>query len=74
MSQDRRTSVEDVGPPLDGIASRKTKDYIYESFTKPGQVLAKGYEKFGASPMPPMDILLDKQELADVMSYLLTLK
>ena len=64
----------DVGPPLDGIASRKTKDYIYESLIKPGQVLAKGYEKFGASPMPPMDILLDKQELADVMSYLLTLK
>ena len=73
MSQGRRTRGR-CRTSLDGIASRKTKDYIYESLIKPGQVLAKGYEKFGASPMPPMDILLDKQELADVMSYLLTLK
>jgi hypothetical protein len=61
-------------PGLDGIASRKSEDYIYQSLVKPNAVLAHGYEKIGASPMPPMDILLDKQELADVMSYLLTLK
>ncbi|MDA8774842.1 ThuA domain-containing protein [Opitutales bacterium] len=64
----------EVGPALDGIASRKSEDYIYQSLVKPNAVLAHGYEKIGASPMPPMDILLDKQELADVMSYLLTLK
>ena len=64
----------EVGPPLDGIASRKQRDYIYNSLVKPNEVLAEGFEKFGASPMPPMDILLDRQEIADVMSYLLTLK
>jgi mono/diheme cytochrome c family protein len=64
----------EVGPPLDGIATRKQRDYIFNSLVKPNEVLAEGFEKFGASPMPPMDILLDKQELADVMSYLLTLK
>ena len=64
----------EVGPPLDGIAARKERDYLYDSLVKPNKVLADGYEKFGASPMPPMDILLDRQELADVMSYLLTLK
>ena len=64
----------DVGPPLDGLATRKQRDYIYNSLVKPNEVLAEGFEKFGASPMPPMDILLDKQEIADVMSYLLTLK
>ena len=63
-----------VGPALDGIASRKSEDYIYQSLVKPNADLAHGYEEIGASPMPPMDILLDKQELADVMSYLLTLK
>ena len=64
----------EVGPPLDGIATRKQRDYIYNSLVKPNEVLAEGFEKFGASPMPPMDILLDRQEIADVMSYLLTLK
>ena len=64
----------DVGPPLDGLATRKQRDYIYNSLVKPNEVLAEGFEKFGSSPMPPMDILLDKQEIADVMSYLLTLK
>ena len=63
-----------IGPALDGIAVRKTRDYIMESLVKPMAQLAEGYDKFGASPMPPMDILLTKQELADVMAYLMTLK
>ena len=40
----------------------------------PTAELAAGFDKLGASPMPPMNILLNDQELADVMAYLMTLK
>ena len=53
------------------------RDAIYFDYvTSVGQALddAKCLDKFDASPMPPIDILLDRQEIADVMSYLLTLK
>ena len=36
--------------------------------------LAEGFDKLGASPMLPMNIILNDQEIADVMAYLLTLK
>ncbi len=63
-----------VGPALDGIASRATPDYIEQSLIEPNKVLAKGYEVLGVSPMPPMNLVLQPQELADVKSYLQTLK
>ena len=63
-----------IGPAMDGIASRKDRAYIYESLINPTAQLAEGFDKLGASPMPPMNILLDEQELADVMAYLMTLK
>jgi putative membrane-bound dehydrogenase-like protein len=64
----------DIGPVLDGIASKKTRDYLLESLVKPSATLAEGFEKLGVSPMPPMDLLLDEQELADLLAYLLTFK
>ena len=36
--------------------------------------LAEGFDKLGARPMPPINILHNDQQLADVMAYLLTLK
>jgi mono/diheme cytochrome c family protein len=63
-----------IGPAMDGIASRKDRAYIYESLINPTAQLAEGFDKLGASPMPPMNILLDEQQLADVMAYLMTLK
>ncbi|MGY8650730.1 MAG: hypothetical protein ACKVKM_07990 [Verrucomicrobiia bacterium] len=36
--------------------------------------MAEGFDKLGASPMLPMNIILNDQEIADVMAYLLTLK
>ncbi len=62
-----------VGPALDGIASRKAKDYIYSSLVDPNAAIAEGYT-LEASPMPPMGILLEPQELEDLMAYLMTLK
>ena len=63
-----------VGPALDGIASRKDVEYIKRALVNPTAELAEGFDKLGASPMPPMNILLNDQELADVMAYLMTLK
>ena len=63
-----------VGPALDGLASRATPEVIKESLLEPNKVLAKGYEALGASPMPPMGLVLKPQELEDVKAYLQTLK
>jgi len=61
-----------IGPALDGIATRKSSDYIHESLVDPGATLAEGFLA-QVSPMPPMGVLLKPQELADVMAYLMTL-
>ena len=63
-----------VGPALDGLATRATPAYIHESLVEPNKVLAKGYEKLGVSPMPPMGLILKPQELEDVKAFLQTLK
>ena len=63
-----------IGPALDGIATRATPAYIHESLIEPNKVLAKGFEKLGVSPMPPMGLILKPQELEDVKAYLQTLK
>jgi mono/diheme cytochrome c family protein len=62
-----------VGPALDGIASRKSRDYIYQSLIQPNAELAEGFQG-GVSPMPPMNLLLNPQEFADLMGFLMTLK
>jgi len=63
-----------IGPALDGLATRATPAYIHESLTEPNKVLAKGFEKLGVSPMPPMGLILKPQQLEDVKAYLQTLK
>jgi putative membrane-bound dehydrogenase-like protein len=63
-----------VGPALDGIAARAKPEAIKESLLEPNKVLAKGFEKIGASPMPPMGLILKPQELADIQAFLQTLK
>ena len=63
-----------VGPILDGIAVRASKDYIVESLMDPNAKLAKGFEYLKISPMPPVGVLLKEQELADILAFLATLK
>ena len=62
-----------IGPPLDGIASRKAEDYLRESLSDPQATMAEGFPA-EVSPMPPMSVLLKKQEFEDVMAFLMTLK
>jgi putative membrane-bound dehydrogenase-like protein len=63
-----------VGPGLDGIATRKDAKYIEESLLEPNKTLAQGFQQLGVSPMPPMGLVLKKQELEDIKAYLQTLK
>ena len=64
----------DVGPILDGIAARASKEYIVESLMDPNAKLAKGFESLGISPMPPLGVLLKEQETADILAYLDSLR
>lgn len=63
-----------VGPPLDGLASRKDAAYITESLIEPNAKLAESYTATPVSPMPPMGLILKPQELEDVKAFLMTLK
>ncbi|MGB0578875.1 MAG: hypothetical protein ACPGVU_04150, partial [Limisphaerales bacterium] len=40
----------------------------------PTAKLAEGFEKLANTPMPPMNIVLNDQEIADVLEFLVTLK
>jgi putative membrane-bound dehydrogenase-like protein len=63
-----------VGPALDGIASRATAAYIHESLMEPSKVIAKGFEQYKISPMPPMGDIFSPQELSDIEAFVQTLK
>jgi hypothetical protein len=41
---------------------------------EPNAELAKGYEYLQISPMPPMALILQPQEIEDVLSFLGSLK
>ncbi len=59
----------DIGPALDGIASRKPPDYLRESVIDPQATMAEGYP-VEVSPMPPYGVLLSQQEISDLLAYL----
>ena len=63
-----------VGPALDGIATRATASYIRESLLEPSKAIAKGFEQFKISPMPPMGDIFSPQEISDIEAFLQTLK
>jgi mono/diheme cytochrome c family protein len=63
-----------VGPALDGIATRKDAAYIRQSLLEPNAVLATGFEYLKVSPMPAMNLILSPQEIEDVQAFLQTLK
>ncbi len=63
-----------VGPAMDGIATRQNAAYIKQSLLEPNAVLAKGFEYLQVSPMPPMGLILSAQELEDIQAFLQTLK
>jgi putative membrane-bound dehydrogenase-like protein len=63
-----------VGPALDGIASRANAAAIKESLLEPSKTIAKGYEHYTVSPMPPMSAIFNPQEISDIEAYLQTLK
>ncbi len=50
----------EVGPPMNGIAKDKTRDYLLESITHPNKQIAKGYESV-------ILVLLDGRSISGVL-------
>lgn len=63
-----------VGPAMDGIAGRQDAAYLRRSMLEPNADIAKGYEYLQVSPMPPMGLILQPQEIEDVLTFLGSLK
>jgi cytochrome c551/c552 len=63
-----------VGPALDKIAAKRDEAYLLESLVEPSAKLAEGFTQSPVSPMPPMNLILKPQELADVLAFLKSLK
>jgi putative membrane-bound dehydrogenase-like protein len=63
-----------VGPPMDGVGTRLAADALRRSMLEPNAELAKGYEYLQVSPMPPMGLVLQAQEIEDVLAFLGSLK
>jgi mono/diheme cytochrome c family protein len=63
-----------VGPALDGLAARATPAQIRESLLEPSKGMARGFEHYVVSPMPPMGTIFSPQEISDLEAYLQTLR
>ena len=65
-----------AAPParLDRVAARVTPVYLHESLLETSKVIAKGFERYKVSPMPPQADIFKPQELADLEAYLLSLR
>jgi hypothetical protein len=59
---------------MDGIAGRQEAAYLRRSMLEPSAEIAVGYEFLKVSPMPPMGLVLQPQEIEDVLSFLGSLK
>lgn len=46
-----------IGLVLDGTSTRNDEACITELLLNPSDRLAKGFEKLGVSPMPPMSLI-----------------
>lgn len=57
------------------MESRRAKTpLIFRKVLEPNKVLAEGFQQLGASPMPPMGLILKPQESEDIKAYLQTLE
>ena len=67
-------SESDVGPDLNGIAQRLTREELLEALLDPSATIAEefGDAAAGASAMPPMGTLMTPREIRDVVEFLAT--
>lgn len=62
---------ENLGPNLNGIASRETEEYIRESIEYPNRVVVEG---FSDKLMPDYGKILGSDQVEALVKYLLSLK
>lgn len=65
-------SIGDVGPSLDGIASRQDAEYIRASIINPNAVIAEGCpeEACEANVMPNFGVILNEAQVDALVAYL----
>ena len=60
----------DLGPPFDGMGSRRSADYIRNSILNPNSEVAEGYESMAGTMPPNFDQLLSDAELDAIVDFL----
>jgi uncharacterized protein len=61
-----------IGPALEGVGTRLTREQILDSLLDPNATLAEGYAG-RVSPMPPMGGVLADEDIRDLVAYLSSL-
>lgn len=65
---------QEVGPHLDGIGSRATKEYIRRSIVDPGAEAAKGYESLLGTMPPNFAQIMTDDQIDSLVDYLASQK
>ena len=65
----------DVGPDLQNVGERLSREELLQSLVDPGARIAEGYgDADAASAMPPMGLILSRRQIRDMVEFLAELQ